>query len=125
MNPHDPVATFEQGLAAGRLTYQQCTHCGRVQVYPRTHCAQCHHGDLAWMASAGRGTLVSHTTVHRPANPAFRERAPYVLALVDLDEGFRVMTNIDPIRPLAIGDAVEIGVAPDADGCMRLRGTVR
>ena len=125
MNAHDPIATFEQACDDGRLTYQQCGHCDRVQIYPRTHCAHCHRPDLHWKTSAGRGTLVSHTTVHRAASPAFQQRAPYVLALVDVDEGFRVMTNIEPGRPLAIGDVVEIGFANDADGRARLRGTVR
>ena len=125
MNAHDPVATFEHACAEGKLTYQQCDHCGRVQVYPRTHCAHCHRAELRWKTSAGRGTLVSHTTVHLAASPAFQQRAPFLLALVDVDEGFRLMMNVEPGRPLAIGDTVEIGFATDSDGRRRLRGTVR
>lgn len=122
---HDPVAAFERACDEGRLVYQQCGHCDRVQVYPRTHCGHCHRAELQWQRSAGRGTLLSHTTVHRAASPQFQQRAPYVLALVDVDEGFRLMMNIDPVRPLAIGDTVEIGFVTDGDGRARLRGTVR
>lgn len=125
MSAHDPVATFEQACDAGKLAYQQCAHCQRVQAYPRTHCAHCHRAALRWKTSAGRGTLVSHTTVHRAASPAFQQRAPFVLALVDVDEGFRLMMNIELVRPLEIGDKVEIGFANDAEGRARLRGSVR
>lgn len=122
---HDPVEAFEQACAEGRLVYQQCGHCDSVQVYPRTHCARCHHAELQWRRSSGRGTLLSHTTVHRAASPQFQQRTPYVLALVAVEEGFRLMINIDPLRPLAIGDAVEIGFVIDVDGRARLAGTVR
>lgn len=118
----DPVRVFTDGCDAGDLLYQRCEACARVQTYPRTHCAACHGTALGWHRSERRGRLVSFTTVHRAANPAFQDRVPYALALVDVDEGFRLMMNVDHVRPLAIGDAVEITFARDGDGPARVRG---
>lgn len=121
----DPVEAFQHACDGGALVYQQCAHCDHVQTYPRTHCSACHREWLRWKRSDRRGTLVSFTTVHRAASPVFQQRAPYVLALVAVDEGFRLMMNIEPVRALAIGDAVEIGFVADANGRARVRGTIR
>ena len=85
--------------------------CGQVQLIPRSLCAGCQHTALAWKVSGGRGRILSHTTVHRAPTPAFRGDLPYVIALVDMDEGFRLMVNVQGgAEPaLAIGQPVRIG----------------
>lgn len=102
---------FWDGCAAGELRYQRCGHCGQVQLIPRSLCAACHRTGLVWEVSEGRGRILSHTTVHRAPTPAFRADLPYVIALVDMDEGFRLMVNVQGgAEPeLAIGQAVRIG----------------
>lgn len=121
-----PLETFEEACARRTLLYQRCDHCGCVQSYPRALCTRCHRDALAWRTSARRGRIASFTTVHRAANPFFQARVPYVLALVDVDEGFRVMLNIDAPSttdvPLRIGAEVVIGFALDDDGRTTLRG---
>jgi uncharacterized protein len=92
--PTTDTITFWQGCNEGRLLYQRCAACGQVQFYPRIVCANCQSSDLATEESSLRGTVHSFTIVHRPANRSFDQDAPFVLALVDLDEGFRIMTNV-------------------------------
>jgi len=110
---------FWDGCASGELRYQVCVGCGAVQRLPRTRCASCHGDALEWRRSAGRGRILSHTTVHRAPTPAFRDDVPYVIALVDLDEGFRLMVNVaGGEQPgLAIGAPVDIGFR-SVDGCV-------
>lgn len=93
-----PVAA--RGVAEGRLLFQRCERCGTA-VYPaRVLCPRCGSRELAWRESGGRGTVYSVTVVHR------RDER-YDVALVDLDEGFRVMTEVVGVDP----DAVRIGMA--------------
>jgi len=111
--PHPTADTrnFWDGCAAGEVRYQRCAHCGQTQLIPRARCAACQREDLQWHRSAGRGRVLSYTVVHRAPTPAFRDETPYVIALVDMDEGFRLMVNLeDGARtPMAIGQAVRIG----------------
>ena len=109
--PNADTRPFWDGCAAGELRYQCCDRCGQVQLIPRSLCAGCQHTALAWKVSGGRGRILSHTTVHRAPTPAFRGDVPYVIALVDMDEGFRLMVNVqDGAEPaLAIGQPVRIG----------------
>lgn len=122
MNRPLPVPTpetlpFWDGCASGQLRYQCCTHCGAVQKLPRAVCEVCHGAALEWRRSACRGRILSHTTVHRAPTPAFRAEVPYVIALVELDEGFRLMVNLaGGEQPgLAIGAAVDIGFVAVGD----------
>lgn len=101
---------FWDGCRAGELRYQSCRGCGAPQFYPRTLCARCGGTDLAWRTSRGEGTVYAVTVVHRPPSAAFRADAPYALALVDLDEGFRMMAQVGGTEPdrVAIGDRVRV-----------------
>lgn len=98
--PNEDSKRFWEGCNAGRLVLQQCRACGHVRFYPRVCCTECASTDTEWIAATGRGTVYSHTTVYRAPSAAFKADVPYVLALVTLDEGPRMMTNI-------------IGCAPD------------
>lgn len=94
-----PTATplsepFWQGVAEGRLMFQRCASCERAVFPPRGHCPRCWARGMEWQESAGHGTIASFAAVHRPGHPAFAELTPYTLALVDLDEGFRMLTRI-------------------------------
>ena len=103
---------YWDGCAQGELRFQRCANCGHVQCIPRSLCDQCQSRDLQWNASRREGTVLTFTTVHRAPLPVFKDRVPYVIAIVDLDEGFRVMANALPAvqqGPLAIGARVRIG----------------
>jgi len=84
---------FWDGLKRQELRIQRCRTCGRGYFYPRPFCPRpgCHSRDVEWITASGRGRLHSYVIVHR-GHPAFP--APYVLAVVELDEGGRMFTNI-------------------------------
>jgi uncharacterized OB-fold protein len=116
--PTTDTIVFWQGCNEGRLQYQRCAACGQAQFYPRSVCANCQSGSLSTEESGRRGTVHSFTIVHRSANRSFDQDAPFVLALIDLDEGFRMMTNIVGEGRLAasIGAPVNITFEPHAAG---------
>jgi uncharacterized OB-fold protein len=88
------TGAFWQAAQEHRLTYQTCGSCGRVVFYPRAHCPHCGSENLGLHESEGRGTLYSYTVIRQTPDPAFRDDVPYIVALVDLDEGFRMLTHL-------------------------------
>jgi uncharacterized OB-fold protein len=90
-------APFWLQCARGVLTFQRCGACGSISFPPVELCRQCLSGNLDWEPSRGQGTLYSWTVVHRPVTPAFT--APYAPAIVDVAEGFQMMTNLIGIAP--------------------------
>lgn len=85
------------GCREGRLRVQRCRACGRHVFIPQPVCSFCSADALEWVDSRGRGTLYSFTTVHRPPSPAFP--VPYIVAIVELDEGFHMLTNLVDCPP--------------------------
>lgn len=100
-----------------RYLVQWCVDCNRAVHFPRSFCPHCSGSALEWRPATGRGTVYSYTVDHRPQNPAFGAE-PYVVALVDLEEGVRVMTNIVGAPPgeVRVGLPVELTWEPLADG---------
>ena len=92
--PTTDTAAYWAACNRDELLYQRCNGCGHVQFYPRRSCTECQGEELSWLQSARRGTIHSFTIVQRPANRAFDGDVPFVIALVDLDEGFRMMMNV-------------------------------
>lgn len=109
--PNAQTLPYWEGAATGELRYQCCAACGSVQRIPRSLCEQCQDSRLDWKQSERRGTVLTFTTVHRAPLPVFKEMVPYIIAIVDMDEGFRVMANAAPqdLPRLAIGARVRIG----------------
>lgn len=116
--PNADTRPFWDACGRGELLYQVCRRCHGVQSFPRGHCAACQALDLEWRGSAGLGSVYTHTTVYRAPTPAFKDDVPYVIALVELDEGFRLMVNIlgcDPVT-VEIGSRVRIVFRPSGGG---------
>jgi uncharacterized OB-fold protein len=78
----------------GTLLIQRCRTCGRYQFYPRGHCVHCFTADPEWTPASGRGRLHTYTVVERTPNAEFAADCPYVLAIIELDEGPRLTTRI-------------------------------
>jgi uncharacterized OB-fold protein len=108
--PTTDSARFWDGCNHEQVLLQKCRACGRVQFYPRPFCAHCQGEGLDWIATAGGGTIHSFTIVHKPANRSFDADVPFVIALVDLDEGVRLMLNVigEDRLAAAIGRRVRI-----------------
>jgi uncharacterized OB-fold protein len=102
---------FWDGIAEGRLRLQRCRACARYVFYPRSVCPHCMAAELAWTDASGRGVVHALTVVHR-APPGFGEEAPFVVALVELAEGPRMMTRLLDVAPAdaKIGMPVEVAI---------------
>jgi uncharacterized OB-fold protein len=103
--PDPDSAPYWSAAREGKLVVQRCESCGKHQLYGRALCKFC-GGDVTWVDASGRGTVFSFTVIRQNYSRPFRDLIPYVVALVDLDEGPRVMTNIVGCDP----DDVEIGM---------------
>jgi uncharacterized protein len=88
--PTPETETFWAGTLTGELRVQQCNSCGWFYFYPRPFCRYCQSADVAWRTVSGGGRLISYVANCRPLSPA----DPQVIALVELDEGPRMLTNI-------------------------------
>ncbi len=92
------------GCREGALRVQRCTACSTFVFIPQPVCTACLSASLAWVEISGRGTLYSYTVVHRPQQPAFE--VPYTVAVVELEEGFHMLSNLIGVEL----DAIEIGM---------------
>jgi uncharacterized protein len=102
----DPLsAPLWEAAAAHRLLLQRCDSCGAHQHYPRPFCLACDADALSWVEAGGSGTVYSQATVHVPLHTELAP--PYVIAVVELDEGPRLTTNIVD-GTTRIGDRVHV-----------------
>lgn len=104
--PDADTAFFWGGVDSGVLRIQTCTDCGARIFYPRAVCPTCLGDTFTWIESAGEGTIYSYTVVHR-APSGFDDDVPFAVALVDLDEGIRLMARLQTDAP-RIGMRVEV-----------------
>ncbi|MBY0275631.1 Zn-ribbon domain-containing OB-fold protein [Candidatus Binatia bacterium] len=104
------AAPYWQALAAGRIELPRCGACGKWIFYPRSFCPSCLSRDVAWHAVAPRGRVYTCSVVRKPTNPWFFGRTPYVYAIVELENGVRLPTQIVACDP----EKVEIGDVVDA-----------
>jgi uncharacterized OB-fold protein len=89
---------YWQGVEVGELRVQRCTGCGKLRHYPRPVCDQCFCLDWDWVVATGRGRLHSWTVAHHPFHPGFADKLPYILAIVDLEEGVRALGRMDHLH---------------------------
>jgi len=97
---------FWEGTALGELRLRQCNRCGHRFRFVSTWCSACWSADLGWIRASGKGQISAMTVVHVAPYAAMANRVPYVLALVALEEGPVMMSNIVDVAP----DKVEIGM---------------
>jgi uncharacterized OB-fold protein len=90
-----PLAIYQDHLARGELAYQYSPEAGRAVFYPRVICPFTGSDRLEWRVSAGLGTVYATTVTHPPHGE------PYNVALIDCDEGFRLMSRVEDIDPMA------------------------
>jgi uncharacterized OB-fold protein len=107
--PLTPLAMpYFDGCKAGVLRLQQCGECQQFQFYPRTICSHCTSEKLQWQDASGDGVIASFTVVRKGVSAAYE--APYVVALIDLAEGPRLMSTLIDVDPadVAIGLPVRV-----------------
>jgi hypothetical protein len=96
--PTPETQEFWDGAKRGELRIQRCTSCGRAYFFPRPFCPHCSSRDVEWFTASGKATLHTYVIAHRPAY-GFDDYAPYVIAVVRLDEGPCMMTNVVGVAP--------------------------
>lgn len=96
----DPLtAPYWDSVKAHGMKIQRCKACEKFVFYPRGMCPRCWGKTLEWTPVSGNGTLYAFTVVHVPVHPAFKADVPYVVGLVELAEGPRLMTSIIGVVP--------------------------
>jgi hypothetical protein len=102
---------FWAGTREHELRLQRCSACGSYRFPPQVLCRACLAEEHEWTATSGRGTVYSFIVQHRPATPAFAAEVPYVVAVVELEEGPLLLTNIVGCSP----EAVEVGMPVEVE----------
>lgn len=116
--PDEETEPYWEAARQHRLLIKRCHACGRHHFYPRPFCPRCWSPDVEWVEASGRATLYTYSIVRRNDLPPFDERVPYVAAIVDLDEGPRMVTNVIDCgdADLTIGMPLEVAFRDEGDG---------
>ncbi|MGH9075728.1 MAG: Zn-ribbon domain-containing OB-fold protein [Acidimicrobiales bacterium] len=100
---------FWDGCAVGELRYQHCGSCGHALFNPAPICRRCRSRDLVWRVSQGRGAVYSWTVSWQPPSPGFV--IPYAPVIVDLDEGYQMLSNVINCDTTDVRVGLEVEVA--------------
>jgi uncharacterized protein len=106
--PDGDSKPYWDGLKEHELWIQQCQECDQHIFYPRSICPHCFSEQINWVKSIGAGKIYSYTVVHRAFGP-FKDQTPFVVAIVELDEGIRMMSRIKTdSRQMTIDQKVKV-----------------
>ena len=115
--PDESTEPYWAATRDGKLFVKRCDDCARAHFYPRPFCPFCWSERVDWEEASGRATLYTYSIVHVNDLPPFPAKVPYVAAIVDLEEGPRLMTNVVGCEfdELRIGMPLEAVFAPETD----------
>lgn len=100
--PDAVTQPFWDTCARRQLCFQECAGCGHRWLPPSVLCPRCWGGNTRWVPARGEGVVFSFAVYHRAYHPAFRSRLPYVVAVIELSEGPRLVSNVIGIAPAEI-----------------------
>ena len=108
--PRPETAVWWESCREHKLMIQRCSKCGEFQFYPRIICLSCLSERIGWVQSSGRGKVVTYTVCRIPVAEAYAADVPYVVALIQLEEGPTLMSNIIDVDPESVisGMGVEV-----------------
>jgi uncharacterized protein len=115
-HPAPESEPYWQAAREHRLALQRCKACGKFWFPPSRSCPHCLAADFAWTEVSGTGKVFSFVTYHRVYHPGFAKEVPYVVALVELAEGPRLLSNIVGIKPEAVRCDMPVKVVFDDVG---------
>jgi len=114
--PNPDSQAYWDAAREDKLVIRRCASCTALHFMPRHLCPHCWSTDLQWVQASGKGTVHSFSVIRRAPLQSYAPRVPYVVALIDLDEGPRMFSNI-------VGDgALETQVGSRVDVCFEARG---
>jgi uncharacterized protein len=117
--PDTESAPFWNGVRQHKLLVQECARCGTRRFPATTYCAHCQSGESRWIECTGRGEVFSWVVVRHPVpKETYANEVPYVVALITLDEGPRLVSNIVGCDPHAVeaGMRVKVRFEDQSDG---------
>jgi uncharacterized OB-fold protein len=97
--PDNVTSAYWDAAGENKLLIQQCIDCGTRQFFPQSYCRNCLGENIEWIEASGKGKVYTFTIVKRPPTARFQEDVPYVVALIELEEGVRMMSNVVEIYP--------------------------
>jgi len=100
--PNPGTAQYWKATREHRLEWPRCLDCGKRHSYPRTLCPACGSERLTWEACSGRGTVYSYTEVLRAPSRAFAADVPYIIAVIELEEGPHMMSRLVGVNAAAV-----------------------
>lgn len=109
---------FWEATKSKELHLQWCRDCNRAVHYPREACPNCLGSNLEFRPSSGVGEVYAVSVMHRPGNPAMADKIPYAVAIVELEGGARMMTNVEgmPAMDVKVGQKVKVTWEELSDG---------
>ena len=105
---------FYQFCKQHELRFQRCSTCSTWRHMPRESCPACGSFDWSWERSTGKGRVYSWTVVHRALHPGFAADVPYAVAIIELDEGVRLVSQVVGLAPEALRLDLPVEVAFEA-----------
>lgn len=112
-SPDPGTLPYWEACKRHELVLQKCVQCEVLQFYPRTICSSCSSSELDWVAASGRGTVLTWTIVRHPVSPAYADEVPYIIALIELEEGPVMMAQVVDCQLDAVQSGMQVHVCFD------------
>ncbi|MHA1961605.1 MAG: Zn-ribbon domain-containing OB-fold protein [Candidatus Thorarchaeota archaeon] len=115
MSERPTIKQYKQNIEDGDFQAYKCVSCGTIKGIPTGSCYGCGSNEMEWVRVSGNAKLVSFTVIH-VAPEEFQEEAPYIVAIVELDEGTRVtsrLVGVDPLKPKDIKLGIQLKLEYD------------
>ena len=109
--PNADDKPFWEGCKRHQLQFQKCQSCGHVRWPPSIICPMCYSSDTEWIIAGGKGEVYTFVVYHQSYHPAFEGELPYVAAIVELEEGPHILTNIVGCDPSEVKCDMPVEVA--------------
>jgi uncharacterized protein len=111
---NDVNRPFWDGCGRGHLLVQRCSHCARLRYPAAVVCPNCLAPEAEWQRMSGRGQVFSFVVFHRAYHPAWEGKVPYTVALIELDEGPVMLSNVVGVDPAKLAVGLPVAVAFEA-----------
>ena len=122
LSPSPDALPFWEAARRHELVLPWCNACAAFFFYPRTACPSCGSRDLSWKPASGRGTVYSFCIQHQSRVPGYAGATPFVTAIVELEEGPRLMTILVDVEPdpaaVRCGSPVEVSFVDVDEGVL-------
>ena len=109
-------AEYWKAAGEGRLVLPRCRRCAKPFWYPRPQCPACGADELEWLGASGRGRVHTFTVVRQSADPFFKGKVPYVVAMIELEEGPLLLSNLVGCAPESVSVGMPVSVSFEQAG---------